>query len=183
MRVRAARVCALALALAAAWPPSARAEEPAAAPSPAPAGEAEPHGVLWWNDAGLLERIPLSKPTRARMDALYETYRAVLRAHPLPKARAAYFEALVKGDDARARRESDAWATGSAAVVHADAALKLGVLSLLSHEQREKLVAMSPRLVALAWAPRPAWFPPAAPHDAGGAATPGAGAAKAPAAP
>ena len=164
MRRPAGRVLGAVLALLAASPAAAHAAEPAApeASAAAPA-EAGPRGILWWNDPGVLEKLPLSADQRKRMDALFESYRSAVKGHSVPKAHAAYLEALRRGNYEQARREAEAWASSAGAVVRADAALKVGVFSLLSASQREKLVALSPRLVAVGWAPRAAWTPHGAP--------------------
>jgi len=150
-----------------------------AAKAAAPAAKAAP-GVLWWNDPKLLEKVSLGAEQRGQMDALWKTYDAALRANAVGKPRAAYFGALHQAKYDEARKQSEAWARAAEALVRADGALKVGVLSLLSAEQRKALDAVNPQLAGFVWTPRPTWVPQPGARRPGRAAGP-AGAAPAPA--
>ena len=150
-------VLVLACALALAAP--GRAADPAPPPQPAAAAKPAAPGVLWWNDPQLVEKLSLGAEQRGRMDALWKTYDASVRANAIGKPRASYFGALHQAKYDEARKQSEAWATAAGALVRADGALKIGVLSLLSAEQRTKLDAMNPHLASFVWMPRPSWVP------------------------
>jgi hypothetical protein len=151
--------------------PPARAAEPAKSAQPGQAGQparARPGEAaakasqvhLWWNDPELVAKLSLTADQRGRMDRLFEAYQKEARGGggaTLPKARAAFHAALRQGDVERARAELAAWAESERGQVQAYGDLKLGVLSLLSAEQRKTLGSLQPDLVALAWAPRPSW--------------------------
>ena len=72
---------------------------------------------------------------------------------------ARFHEALEQGDGDRARRELDAWADRERAGVRAQGDLKIGVLSLLTEQQRKALASAYSRLIRQTWMPRPSWEP------------------------
>jgi Spy/CpxP family protein refolding chaperone len=178
---------ALSLGFAPLFPAPGRAADPApapAAPRAAAAAKKAGPGVLWWNDPQLLEKLSLSAEQRSQMDQLFKTYEASVRANAIGKPRAGYFGALHQGNYEQARKENDAWAAAAGAIVHADGALKIGALSLLSADQRKALDAVNPYLANFVWTPRPSWSPPPGAGAKGRApGAPPAGAAKPPGAP
>ena len=141
--------------------PSAWAADPADEPAK-PAKRAEAR--LWWNDPAVVEKLGLSGDPRAQMDQLLETYRSERKsAARSSNARGPFLEALEQGDMDRARRELDSWAEGERALIRAGGKLKIGVLSLLSEEQRKALESDYPRLIRQTWMPRPSWERPPPP--------------------
>jgi Spy/CpxP family protein refolding chaperone len=178
---------ALALAFALAVAAPGRAADPAAPPRPAAVAQPAAPGVLWWNDPKLVEKLSLGAEQRGKMDALWKTYDESARANAIGKPRASYYGALHQAKYDEARKQSEAWAAAASALVRADGALKVGVFSLLSAEQRKQLDAMNPHLASFVWMPRPTWVPQpgasAKGRAPGAPGVPPAGAARPPAAP
>jgi Spy/CpxP family protein refolding chaperone len=124
---------------------------------------------LWWNDPAVVEKLGLSGEQRGQMDQLFEAYRGERKnAARSSNARDRFLEALEQGDVERAQRELDASAEGERALVQALGELKIGVLSLLSEEQRKTLASAYPRLLPQPWMPRASWEPPPRPKRPAG---------------
>jgi Spy/CpxP family protein refolding chaperone len=112
----------------------------------------------------VIEKLSLSGDQRAEMDRLFETYRNAKRSRAKQgKARTAFHEALEQGDEERARKQLASWAEAEAALIQALGKLKIGVLALLSEEQRKTLALAYPRLLPQPWMPRPSWASPPRP--------------------
>jgi len=134
-----------------------------AADKPAkPAERAEAR--LWWNDPAVIEELSLTGDQRAQMDGMFETYKgARKRAAREANARQAFRKALEQGDEDRARRELDSWAEGERALTQAIGDLKIGVVSLLTEEQRKARASAYPHLIQTNWTHRSSWEPPPRP--------------------
>jgi Spy/CpxP family protein refolding chaperone len=123
-----------------------------------------PETRLWWNDPAVVEKLSLSNDQRAQMDQLYETYRNERKnASRSSNARVPFLEALEQGDMDQARKKLDSWAEGDRAHAQATGELKIGVIALLSEEQRKALETGYPRLIRQSWVPRASWERPPRP--------------------
>lgn len=120
---------------------------PIRAKIPMPGGPADP-AALWWNDAGIVKSLSLTDEQRKKMDAYLAAYRQKV---PEARRRAAYHEALSKGNWAEARKELDKLSHFADESVRTRGSLKIEALSLLSKEQHKKLVDHFPRLIYKPW--------------------------------
>jgi len=129
-----------------------------------PAKRAQQERQLWWNDPAVVEKLSLSGDQRAQMDQLFETYRSAQKSHVKQgNVGNAFQEALLQGDSDRARSELDAMLRKMRAPAEALGELKIGVIALLSEEQRKALESDYPRLIRQTWVPRASWERPPRP--------------------
>jgi len=134
-----------------------------------PGKRAQQERRLWWNDPAVVEKLSLSGDQRAEMDRLFETYRSAQKSYAQQgNARTAFHEALKQGDAERARKELASWVKREGVLVQAAGELKIGVLSLLSEEQRKTLASSYPRLFPQPWMPRASWEPQPRPKQPAG---------------
>ena len=120
---------------------------PIRAKIPMPGGPADP-AALWWNDAGIVKSLSLTETQRKKMDAYLAAYRKKV---PEARRRAAFHEALAKGDWAEARKQLAKLSQFADESVRTRGNLKIEALSLLSKEQHKKLVDHFPRLIYKPW--------------------------------
>jgi Spy/CpxP family protein refolding chaperone len=120
---------------------------------------ANANGHLWWNDPSVVEKLSLSDDQRAQMDGLLETNNNQRKTQlGLAKLRGEFNEALKQGDVDQARKGLASWAEEQKAVIQALGELKIGVIPLLSPEQRKALSSAAyPQLIQTPWTPKARW--------------------------
>jgi Spy/CpxP family protein refolding chaperone len=104
--------------------------------------------ALWWNDPGIIKALSITEQQRKKMSELQKAYRKNVPKDRRPDA---FHETLVQGDWKKARAASDKVVKLAADSVRLRGALKIDVLSLLSDEQRQKLIDQYPRLIYKPW--------------------------------
>ena len=150
--------CALGLVLFTAGPLSAQ-EEPGTGESPKaevgpekapsrPAGRALGRGGVWWNDPNIVSALALTQQQREAMDGHLKAYR---EDAPKETQRTAFSDALQEGDRKAAHAALSTIAEQASVAVRSRGGLKIDVLSVLSDEQRKKLVDGYPRLIFQPW--------------------------------
>ena len=123
-----------------------------------PAKRAAQERRHWWNDPAVVEKLGLSDAQRSTIDREFEAFqngqgeRGAVR-----QAQDAFYEALVQGDDDRARSKLDTMVSKMRKPAEALGALKIRVFSELSQEQRDLLASDYPSVVRQAWTPRASW--------------------------
>ena len=117
-------------------------------------GTAESLQSMWWNDPALVEALELSDASRSEMDGHCRAYVQNRPERADRGVRTDFEAALREGDWERARQHLRERAAEAGKRLEAQGELKIRVLSLLSDEQRAKLVEKKPKLLRQAWAPR-----------------------------
>lgn len=125
----------------------------AATPTPPSAQSPAPNAALiqraWWNQAEPVDALKLTDAQRTKMnDLLTRSVESQRAAQPQQgQHQKAFEQALANGDWASARKEATGLRDGMAATWAAQTALKIDVLSVLTAEQRQLVVARYPLLL------------------------------------
>lgn len=109
---------------------------------------------MWWNDPALVEALELSDASRSEMD---DHCRAFVENRPERADRGVrrpFEDALREGDWEQARQHLRKRTEEAGKRIEAQGELKIRVLSLLSDEQRARLVEKKPNLLRQVWSPR-----------------------------
>jgi Spy/CpxP family protein refolding chaperone len=115
--------------------------------APVPGGPSDA-AALWWNDPKMVKALSLTDEQRKKMGEYLKAFREKVPQNQKPEA---FHETLVQGDWKAAHKEREKLAKSAAKSVKMRGTLKIDVLSLLSKEQREKLVDLYPRLIYKPW--------------------------------
>jgi len=115
--------------------------------APVPGGP-DDKDARWWNDSGVVEALSLTDEQRKKIDEHLKTYRDAV---PKNRGLDVFHEALVQGDWKAAQTEINKVASEAEKGIQLRGALKVGVLSVMSDEQRQSLVDRYPRLIYKPW--------------------------------
>jgi len=113
---------------------------------------------LWWNDSGWVMRLELTNETRSKMDQVYASHQPELEKHPAGMTRNWFFDSLAKGDVAASEQALVVWSSAAHKAAEIEGDMKIGILKLLSPEQRAEFFESGGGNVARSlWKPKGRW--------------------------